>query len=227
MKSNRLIKFSVFLFLFFAAYSLAWSEPLTKWTGKVVGISDGDTITVMKDGKGEKIRLAEIDCPEKAQPFGAKAKKFTSDLSFGKEVTVAPSNIDKYGRIVAQIILPDGTSLNDNLVKNGFAWQYKAYSSSKRLADIEAEAKKDKAGLWADANPVAPWKWRHGNAENNTRPDNALVASGSATYHGNLNSRIFHSQTCRYFNCKNCTAVFNSREEAINAGYRPCKICSP
>src|SRR3989449_10655715 len=78
------------------------------FSGRVVGVSDGDTIKVMHNGKAEKIRLHGIDCPEKAQPFGTKAKQFTSAMVFGKAVTVQVIDMDRYGRSVADVILPDG-----------------------------------------------------------------------------------------------------------------------
>lgn len=80
------------------------------FTGRVVGVSDGDTIKVLHNGKAEKIRLHGIDCPEKGQPFGTKAKQFTSSLTFGKTVTIHVTDMDRYGRTVADVILPDGRS---------------------------------------------------------------------------------------------------------------------
>jgi len=140
--------------------SLCLAKDLSSWTGKVVGVSDGDTITVMKDGRGIKVRLSEIDCPESGQPFGARAKQLTSDLCFGKVVTVKPTDMDRYGRIVAHVILPDKRNLNEEIVKSGLAWQYKRYSKSQRLERLEAEARKAKIGIWSMPNPIPPWDWR-------------------------------------------------------------------
>ena len=114
--------------------ALAWSQP-TSWTGKVVGVSDGDTITVMHHGKGEKIRLYGIDCPEKRQAFGKRAKQFTSGMVFGKNVEVRPVTIDRYGRTIAWVYV-NGTCLNEELLKAGFAWHYKRYSSERHLANL-------------------------------------------------------------------------------------------
>src|SRR2546426_12847875 len=85
---------------------------LADFSGRVVGITDGDTIKVMHNGRAEKIRLHGIDCPEKGQPFGTKAKEFTSAMVFGKTVTVRVTDTDRYGRTVADVILPDGRVLN-------------------------------------------------------------------------------------------------------------------
>src|SRR5205809_3843723 len=86
--------------------------PSIHFTGKVVGVSDGDTISVMHNGKAERIRLSGIDCPEKGQAFGQRAKQFTSALVFGKEVTVAVQDSDKYGRTIGEVKLLDGRVLN-------------------------------------------------------------------------------------------------------------------
>jgi len=128
---------------------------------KVVKIKDGDTLGLLSnDNQQITVRLAEIDCPEKSQAFGKAAKKFTSDLCFGKDVTLIGNTKDRYGRTVAMVILPDGTNVNYQLVKNGFAWQYKAYSQSAELAQLEQNARENKLGLWQDVNPTPPWEYR-------------------------------------------------------------------
>jgi endonuclease YncB( thermonuclease family) len=91
------------------------------FTGKVVSITDGDTIRIMRDGRSERVRLWGIDCPEAKQPFGTRAKQFTGDLAFGRTVTVRVRDIDRYKRFVGEVILPDGRNLNQELVRAGFA----------------------------------------------------------------------------------------------------------
>lgn len=129
------------------------------WSGKVVGVTDGDSITVMHDGKGEKIRLYGIDCPEKRQAYGKKAKQFTSEMVFKKIVNVKPITKDRYGRTIAWISI-DGASLNEGLLEAGLAWHYKKYSSDKNLAELEAQARSSKMGLWADPKAQPPWEFR-------------------------------------------------------------------
>ncbi|MEL1246240.1 thermonuclease family protein [Flavobacterium sp. DGU11] len=139
-------------------------EPLrylTVFEGKVIGIKDGDTFEILYDSIPEKVRLAEIDCPEKSQAFGKNARQYASDLCFGKTVTVTSTGKrDRYGRVVGTIVTQDGINVNEELVKAGFAWHYKQYSKSKTLDAIEQQARDKKLGLWADKNPEAPWEWR-------------------------------------------------------------------
>ncbi len=137
-----------------------WSDSHADFTYKVVGVSDGDTITVLHNGKGERIRLHGIDCPEKRQAFGNRAKQFTSNLVFAKTVTVQAVDRDRYGRTVAEVLLPDGRSLNRELVRAGLAWMYRRYSNDQSLSDLEEEARVARRGLWVDANPIPPWEWR-------------------------------------------------------------------
>jgi len=99
-----------------------------QFTGKVVGISDGDTIRVLRAGKAVKVRLYGIDTPEKAQAFGTQARKFTSDFAFQRDVTVEIRATDRYGRLVGEVLLPDGRSLNQELVRAGLAWWYRPYA---------------------------------------------------------------------------------------------------
>jgi endonuclease YncB( thermonuclease family) len=98
------------------------------FTGKIVKVLDGDTVEVLHDGKAERVRLAQIDAPEKGQPFGQAAKRYVSYIAALKVVTVNVETVDRYGRTVGEIYLPDGTNLNKQIVGAGFAWQYKRYS---------------------------------------------------------------------------------------------------
>ena len=131
------------------------------FVAKVVGVTDGDTITVLHDGAPEKIRLNGIDCPEKSQAFGTKAKTVTSFYVFGKSVKVEPTGKDRYGRTLAEVFLPDGRSLNHQLLKDGLAWWFRKYSSDRTLEALADEARKMKRGLWENPDPVAPWDYRH------------------------------------------------------------------
>jgi micrococcal nuclease len=130
------------------------------FTGKVVAVLDGDTIEVLHNGKAERIRLNGVDCPEKKQAFGQKAKQFTSSLVFGRTVVVVPIDKDRYKRLVGDVVLPDGVNLSYELVKAGLAWWYRKYSDDVILAVLELEAQLERRGLWTDPHPIPPWEWR-------------------------------------------------------------------
>lgn len=138
---------------------LAGSEVFS-WNGKVIGIYDGDTISVLNGNRKEKIRLYGIDCPEHEQPFYQKAKSFTSARVFGKQVEVRPVDTDKYGRIVAWVYV-GAECLNLELVRNGLAWHYKFFAANEpELESLEKDARERRVGIWSQKNPEAPWHFR-------------------------------------------------------------------
>lgn len=134
--------------------------------GKVVGITDGDTVTVLVDRREVKVRVAGIDAPEKKQPFGQRSKEHLSDCAFGKSVAVEWNKTDRYGRTIGKV-LADGVDCGLRQIQDGFAWHYKAYvneqSATDRAAYAEAEsqAQARKTGLWSDPHPIPPWEFRH------------------------------------------------------------------
>ncbi|MDO5617066.1 MAG: thermonuclease family protein [Cruoricaptor ignavus] len=130
------------------------------YTAKIIKVKDGDTVDILYKGKSQTIRLAHIDCPEKNQPFGKKAKQYTSDFCFGKTVKVAiAGKPDRYGRWIAEIFY-NNQNLNKNLVRNGLAWHFKKYSKNDNYANLEQIARKRKIGLWQESHPIEPWNWR-------------------------------------------------------------------
>ena len=143
--------------------ALAISFPAAADTlaGKVIGVSDGDTITLLSQGKQQiKVRLAAIDAPEKAQAFGQRAKQHMSDICFGKQAEVKVIDTDRYGRSVGEVTC-DGVFANAEMIKAGMAWVYQKYSKGYgAFFPLEEEARAAKRGLWSDPNPVAPWEWR-------------------------------------------------------------------
>lgn len=129
----------------------------------VVGISDGDTIKVIDHKNAQiKVRLYGIDAPEKKQAFGTKAKQFCADLCFNKTVQLIIRDTDRYGREVAEVILPDGRNLNEELLRAGMVWHYEKYDKVHKAAwaKLEADARKREAGLWSAPRPQAPWDYR-------------------------------------------------------------------
>lgn len=134
--------------------------------GKVVGVHDGDTITVLDADKTQyKIRLNGIDAPELKQDFGNKSKESLSDMVFGKQVTVIYNKIDKYKRIVANVFV-DGKDVNLEQIRAGMAWHYKKYTSEqsetdrKTYSEAEVKAREEKKGLWLQPNQTPPWNYR-------------------------------------------------------------------
>lgn len=151
----------------FVALFLYFSSQEESYLGKVVAVIDGDTIGVMHEGKEIRIRLNGIDAPEKRQAYGEKAKGFTSEWLFNKTVKVVPKELDRYGRLVADIYIDAqntsgeyGGWFNKMIVVSGFAWHYVKYSNSKELAEAQEYARKARIGLWKDPAPVAPWEFR-------------------------------------------------------------------
>jgi endonuclease YncB( thermonuclease family) len=122
-------------------------------------------LDVLRAGKAVRVRLHGIDTPEKAQAFGTRARQFSSALAFQQTVTVRVTDIDRYGRLVGEVVLPDGRSLHQELVRAGLAWWSRPYApDDTTLAQLEAEARAAQRGLWADAAPVPPWAWRKARA---------------------------------------------------------------
>jgi endonuclease YncB( thermonuclease family) len=134
---------------------------LEEFFGIVVGITDGDTLTVMKESTPLKVHLNGIDAPESSQAFGQRAKQFLSEICYNQTVHILVRDIDRYGRSVADISLPSGSIVNQMLVQAGFAWHYKAYSKDTVLEALEMAARTAKAGLWADKDPIPPWNYRY------------------------------------------------------------------
>jgi len=139
--------------------------------GRTIGVTDGDTIKVLTAAQQQiRVRIAFIDAPEKGQPFGQAAKAAMSELVFDKDVELLPHSIDRYGRLVARVIV-EGQDAGLELLKAGLCWVYDKYIGQARI-DIEAgyraaqaAAQSDKLGLWQDPASVAPWEWRKGEKE--------------------------------------------------------------
>lgn len=134
------------------------------WTAQVVGIIDGDTVKVLRDGHDQvKIRIAEIDTPERRQPWGNRAKQAMAALVHGQRIEVEPVTIDRYGRTIARLRV-DGLDVGRELVATGNAWVYRKYSKDPTLLVLEGEARAAGRGLWGlpEADQVPPWKWRRG-----------------------------------------------------------------
>lgn len=161
MSYPRILIINFFLLFIFNTYPVAWAKTVT---GQVIKVSDGDTIIVItKQAKKLKIRLAEIDAPEMAQPYGKTAQIALNKLIFSQEVLIEYKNKDRYKRIVGRVyLLPDHQDICAEMVKMGHAWVYRQYSDDLYLYLLEYWAKFNQRGLWAlpQKNRISPWEWR-------------------------------------------------------------------
>ncbi len=151
------------LCLVFFGHSLAFAGAMI---GKVVGVTDGDTITLLVNGHDRyKVRLEGIDAPEKRQPYYQQAKQKLSDLTYREMVTVEFTKRDRYGRIVGKILRSD-QDINLQMIESGLAWHYKKYAREQNpedrtaYAQAELEARFARRGLWQDPAALAPWEYR-------------------------------------------------------------------
>jgi endonuclease YncB( thermonuclease family) len=147
---------SLLLVLACLAAPSAWAET---YSGKVVRISDGDTLTLLVDRKQIKVRLTEIDAPESHQAFGQRSRQSLADLCAAQPATVRSSGKDKYGRVLGRVECK-GMDANTEQVRRGMAWVYDRYVTDRSLYALQNEARAAHTGLWAEQMPTAPWLWR-------------------------------------------------------------------
>jgi endonuclease YncB( thermonuclease family) len=157
--------------MFVFCINLSFAETIT---GKVVSVIDGDTIELLSPNrKLYRIRLDSIDCPEHGQNYGTAAKQFTSQFTFKKEAKADISKKDVYGRYLGKVYV-NNICLNSELVRNGFAWHYKKYSTDSGLTTMEESAKSEKKGMWKDRNNIPPWEYRQNNHIQNDSIDKVV-----------------------------------------------------
>lgn len=210
--------------------------PATLPGDKVIAVKDGDTFDLLRNGQKVTVRLYGVDSPEKKQAYGTRSQQFASELAFGKQVRLVEHNKDRYGRIVGTIMLPDGKNLNEELVRNGFAWHYKEYSKDKNLEILEADARRYKRGLWQDPNPTPPWEYRKNKVSaadlRKQKAAKVPLPAGAKTrivYICNSSGATVYHLTKDCHNLKRCTADILTVTEAIairEHGKRADKSCS-
>ena len=152
----------LYLLLIYCTFPAICIAADASYFAKVIGITDGDTLKVLNTQSQQvKIRLAEIDCPEKGQPWGNKAKQALSDATFQKMVVIDPVTTVRYGRTVATVTVEE-ENVNKSLVQQGHCWVYRKYVRDTEFFDLEDEARTNKRGLWglSEAERVPPWEWR-------------------------------------------------------------------
>jgi len=173
-------------------------------SGTVVGVSDGDSLTLLIQGNRQiKVRLDGIDAPEGGQEFSRNAKDGLSRLVFGKDVSLHVTGKDRYERTLG-VIFVGGVNANLQLVRQGLAWHFKKYSDDRELAQAEVEARAARSGLWSGFEPMPPWEYRalKQTPQGVIGSATAEVDSSSATTTGfwlNTNSNARHNSSCRWF----------------------------
>ncbi|MCJ9707769.1 thermonuclease family protein [Bordetella hinzii] len=141
-------------------FALAAAAHAGELRGRVVAVADGDTLTILDASRQQhRIRLAEIDAPEKGQPFGQRSKQSLSGLCFGREAVIEDRGHDRYGRTIGRVSCA-GIDANAEQVRRGMAWVFDRYATDRSLYAIQDEARAARRGLWSDAAPVPPWEWR-------------------------------------------------------------------
>lgn len=144
---------SCVLLLLFCGWATA-----AEFTGRVIAVLDGDTLLVLKGNKQVKVRLADVDAPEKAQPYGVAAQKSLAELTMSKQIIVVSRAVDDYGRLVATVYA-DGLDVSQEQVRRGLAWEYRAITN-RELVALQREAQQARRGLWAEDDAMKPSQWR-------------------------------------------------------------------
>jgi micrococcal nuclease len=152
MKTLRVLLAAALL----AVNSVAWADL----SGPVIAVLDGDTVDVLVNSRPVRVRLAQIDAPEKKQAFGTRSRQALAAMVFRQPVTVSEAGQDRYGRTIGTIFAA-GVNVNASMVDQGMAWVYRQYATDRSLIQLEAQARAARRGLWADPSPVAPWLFRH------------------------------------------------------------------
>ena len=224
------------------------------FSGSVVAVLDGDTVEVLNGHHAERIRLSGIDCPEKDQAYGKRAKHAASVLAFGKEVIVQTHGKDKYKRTLADVLLLDGTNVNHQLVKEGWCWWYRKYAPGDAVLEgLEKEAREAKKGFWVDPAPIPSWVYRkakrgqtldlsdlvpldadiESSSSSRGHPRLGAVEADSAGFSwpypiiGNRRSHIYHRPDCPNYSqvVSSNVVAFNNAAEAEAAGYHRARNC--
>lgn len=165
---------------------------------QILAVLDGDTVMVKRGAGTLSIRLAEIDAPEKAQPFGETAKKSLSDMVMGKSVKVVSQTMDQYGRMVAHLSV-GGLDINAEQIRLGMAWEYSHFHGNKVLVALQKEAQSIPRGLWALSNPIPPWEWRKLHPYTEALPDTNAVPLGMSCGNKKYCNQMTTCEEAKYY----------------------------
>ena len=159
------------LFASFLLFVLA-NACADEFEARVIMVMDGDTLLVLRDGAKTKIRMANIDAPEKDQAFGMQSRQSLLEMVQKKQVHISSQAVDQYGRVVG-LVSVDGRNVNEEQVRRGMAWEYSHYHSDRRYLALQSDAQQAQRGLWTQGKPLAPWQWR--KTHPSVKPDLAQV----------------------------------------------------
>ena len=194
-----------------------------EYTGRVVGVSDGDTLTLLvPDGnsfKQVKVRLGEIDTPERKQPYGTRAQQVLSDLAYNQQARVVVQDVDRYGRTVGRVFV-GATDVNAEMIRQGAAWVYRQYLKDQSLLALEQQAKSAKRGLWGlpEAERCPPWDWRKGTCTTASAPAARAPAAPTAAPTSATASGGFTCAGKRY--CREMTSCEEAKFYLTQCGVR-------
>jgi len=189
----------------------------TRTSATVTSVADGDTVNVSTtDGSTLTVRLDGIDTPERGEPYSAQATRATRVLLLSKRVQLQGTDVDRYGRLVARVVV-DGVDSSVQLVRDGLACHYTRYSSDAALVAAQADAQRRGAGFWAQGAPKPACAV--GTLKTQAPPGVA------GPFHGNKSSHVYHAPSCPNYNCRNCTVVFATGTAAEAAGFKPAGDC--
>lgn len=201
------------------------------FSGTVVAVSSGDTLTVQSGSSIFKVRLSDVDAPELRQVFGKRARRFTEQRVLGRRVWVNVSMIDRHDRRIGEVILEDGGVLNEQLVASGLAWHYRVNPvRNTHLQKLEQYAFSKKLGLWVEKVPVPPWEFRR-ESRIPELPLTARQVDYDRIFHygliGNRRTKTVRWPTCKRYrlNRPRQAIIFHSLEHASEKGYKPARDC--
>lgn len=198
----------------------------SSFVGEVVSVADGDTLSVDRPGTGPvRVRLYGVDAPEGGQAYSSEATTFVEKRALGETVSVEARDVDVYGRLVAEVRLAGGESLNRALVRDGWAWWYRRYApDDAELERLEREARALRAGIWRDPDPVEPWRFRRGEGA-------SFGSVGLAGSRGAADDEVYVTRTGKKYHRGNCRSLRRSRIamplERARERFQPCAICRP
>lgn len=189
--------FSTKLVLFFLLLLLC-AQALGATEGRCLRVSDGDTITIAAEGRKEKVRLIGIDAPELRQEGGPEARQYLAKRILNRRVKVEGETRDRYGRLLGTVYLGE-ENINLSLVREGHAWDYRAYSAGPAYTRAERAARAARRGLWAQQNAVAPWNYRKAERSARRPATPAPRPEAATALYWVSNSGKTHNRSCRHF----------------------------